>query len=50
MSSREGLLIRPEYRHDWSDSRTFDRGNQAANWKNQDTLLVGFVAYFGPKR
>ncbi|HWB86320.1 MAG TPA: porin [Bryobacteraceae bacterium] len=46
----EGLLVRGEYRHDWSNVDAFDRGNQLANWKNQDTLLVGFVAYFGPKR
>jgi hypothetical protein len=46
----EGLLGRLEYRRDWSDQPFFDRGAGLAAHKNQDTLLVGFVAYFGPKR
>jgi hypothetical protein len=46
----EGLLSRLEYRRDWSDKPYFDRGNQLANWKNQDTLTIGFVAFFGPNR
>ena len=46
----EGLLGRLEYRRDWSDQPFFDRGASLATHKNQDTLLVGFVAYFGPKR
>ena len=48
--AKEGVLVRAEYRHDWSDANVFDRGNQLANHKNQDTALIGFVAYFGPKR
>lgn len=47
---KEGILFRPEYRRDWSNQPFFDRGASAASFKNQDTLLVGFVAYFGPKR
>ena len=43
----KGLLTRLEYRRDWSDQPFFNRGNQLANHKNQDTLLVGVVAYFG---
>jgi hypothetical protein len=48
--AKEGLLMRTEFRHDWSNAAVFDHGNQAANWKSQDTVLVGFVAFFGPKR
>lgn len=50
LKMKEGLLTRLEYRRDWSGERFFNRGNQLGNWKNQDTLLVGFVAFFGPKR
>jgi hypothetical protein len=46
----DGLLSRLEYRRDWSDQPFFDRGAGPAASRNQDTLLVGFVAYFGPKR
>lgn len=46
---REGLLMRPEYRRDWSNRPIFDRGAAAGCHKNQDTLLVGILAYFGPK-
>jgi len=46
----EGLLARLEYRRDWSDKPYFDRGNSLAVWKNQDTVTLGIVAFFGPKR
>lgn len=46
----EGFLMRTEFRRDWSDKPFFDRGNGLANYKNQNTVLVGFIAYFGPKR
>jgi hypothetical protein len=46
----EGLLSRLEYRRDWSDQPFFDRGGTPGVYKNQDTILLGFVAYFGPKR
>lgn len=46
----EGVLARLEYRRDWSDQRFFDRGNSPAASKNQDTLVLGVVAFFGPKR
>jgi Putative beta-barrel porin-2, OmpL-like. bbp2 len=48
--AKEGVLTRLEYRHDWSNAEVFDRGAFPSSWKNQDTILVGFVAYFGPKR
>ena len=47
---KEGFLSRMEYRRDWSDMPFFDRGGVPASFKNQDTLLLGFVAYFGPNR
>lgn len=47
---KEGVLMRLEYRRDWSNAPFFDRGAGLGNHKNQDTLLAGFVAFFGPKR
>jgi len=46
----QGLLARLEYRRDWSNQPFFDRGNTPGVYKNQDTLLLGVVAFFGPKR
>jgi hypothetical protein len=46
----EGLLTRLEYRRDWSDQPFFERGVTPGGSKSQTTLLVGFVAFFGPKR
>jgi hypothetical protein len=43
----KGFLTRVEYRRDWSDQPYFDRGNEPGSSKNQDTVLVGFVVYFG---
>ncbi|MBM3793686.1 MAG: porin [Acidobacteria bacterium] len=45
----KGFLTRVEYRRDWSNKAYFDRGNEAGSAKNQNTFLVGFVVYFGPK-
>ncbi len=50
MKLKEGFLARLEYRRDWSDVNYFDRGNGLGNAKNQSTVLLGFVVYFGPKR
>ena len=47
---REGFLSRLEYRRDWADKPFFDRGFQTGNARNMDTLLVGFIVYFGPRR
>jgi hypothetical protein len=47
---QEGFLGRLEYRRDWSSHEFFDRGNETASQRNQDTLLIGFVVYFRPKR
>ncbi|MCL6544928.1 MAG: porin [Bryobacteraceae bacterium] len=46
----EGILSRVEFRRDWSDTRFFERGAGPGLHKSQNTVLVGFVAYFGPKR
>jgi len=46
----EGLLARLEYRRDSSNQPFFDRGNGTLNHKSMNTVLVGLVAYFGPKR
>lgn len=47
---KEGFLTRFEYRRDWSNRPFFDRGNELASAKNQNTLLVGFVMYFSGKK
>jgi hypothetical protein len=41
----QGLISRLEYRRDWSDSAYFERGSGFG--KNQNTLTLGFIAYFG---
>ena len=46
----EGVLGRLEYRHDWSNQPFFDRGGTPASYKSQDTVALGIVGYFGPKR
>jgi hypothetical protein len=57
----KGLEMRTEWRHDWSDKPFFERGNngQPLNpgigtftpgpYKHQDTITVGFIAFFGGK-
>lgn len=45
----QGVLGRLEYRRDWSDRPFFDRGATPAGHRTQDTVLLGVVAYFGPK-
>jgi hypothetical protein len=49
MKMKKGFLSRLEYRRDWSNQPFFDKGNQNGSAKIQDTFLVGFVVYFGPK-
>jgi len=44
------LLSRLEYRQDWSDKNYFDRGRGQMVYKNQATLTIGMIAYFGPKK
>jgi hypothetical protein len=35
----KNLLVRPEYRHDWSDEKVFDSGSK----KSQDTIALGVM-------
>lgn len=46
---KEGVLTRLEYRRDFSNQKFFERGASGLS-KNQDTVLIGLVAFFGPKR
>jgi hypothetical protein len=39
----------PLCRRDWSDKPFFDRGATPGVFKHQDTVLLGLVAFFGPK-
>ena len=48
--SANWLLTRLEYRHDWSDKNYFDRGRGQMVYKNQPTLTLGMIAFFGPKK
>ncbi len=51
-----GLLVRAEYRVDWSDKKVFNYGNDANNppynptKTDQNTATIGLIAFFGPKR
>ena len=38
----KSLLVRPEYRHDWSTNNAFDSKNKF-DMKNQDTIAVGVM-------
>jgi len=46
----EGVLSRFEYRRDWSDVPFFQSGATPSNTKNQDTVTLALVGFFGPKR
>jgi len=37
------LIVRPEYRHDWSDRKFFDSSHTAGNKKGQDTIALGVM-------
>jgi Putative beta-barrel porin-2, OmpL-like. bbp2 len=50
MKIRDGLLSRLEYRRDMSDKPYFDRGAGVMVAKNQSTLALAFIAFFGPKK
>jgi hypothetical protein len=39
----KNLLLRPEYRHDWSDKRGFDSKNTVLSKKSQDTVALGIM-------
>ena len=42
------LLSRLEFRNDWSDQPFFE--NKTNGSKTQPTVLLGMVAFFGPKK
>jgi hypothetical protein len=39
----KNLLVRPEYRHDWSDQNGFDAHKNTFNRKSQDTIALGVM-------
>jgi len=39
----KNLIIRPEYRHDWSDEKVFDSNHDSADKKSQDTIALGVM-------
>jgi len=45
----DGLLTRLEWRNDSSNAPIFDRRAGLTNIKHQNTFVIGFVGYFGPK-
>ena len=42
------LMSRLEFRHDWSNQPYFQQGSGFA--KSQPTILLGMVAFLGPKK
>lgn len=38
-----GLIIRPEYRHDWAGKQTFDSHHDIMNKKSQDTIALAVM-------
>lgn len=42
------FFARLEYRRDWSNQAVFERGSVAGATKNQDTFVIGMVAFFPP--
>ena len=42
------LMSRLEFRNDWSDQSFFEKKNGSS--KSQPTILLGMVAFFGPKK
>ena len=45
----DGIVSRLEFRRDWSDQPFFHRGNDEFA-KNQTTVWLGLMAFFGPKQ
>jgi hypothetical protein len=39
----KNLIIRPEYRHDWSDKEAFDSHHHSLDKKSQDTIALGVM-------
>ncbi|MBN8731042.1 MAG: porin [Acidobacteria bacterium] len=45
---KKGLMTKLEYRHDWSNEAVF-MDSKGMPKKSEDTLVLGIIAYFGPK-
>ncbi|OGP07714.1 MAG: hypothetical protein A2X87_01465 [Deltaproteobacteria bacterium GWC2_42_51] len=43
---KKNLVVRPEYRHDASDKKVFDKGDKTADKKTQDTVAINVFFYF----
>ncbi len=39
----KNLIVRPEYRHDWSDKTVFDSRHNTLDKKSQDTIALGVM-------
>jgi hypothetical protein len=39
----KNLIVRPEYRHDWSDQQVFDSHSGTGDKKSQDTIALGVM-------
>jgi len=39
----KNLLVRPEYRHDWSDKNAFDSQHNLLDSKSQNTIALGVM-------
>jgi hypothetical protein len=39
----KAIIVRPEFRHDWSDKKTFDSHRVPADTKSQDTIALGVM-------
>jgi hypothetical protein len=50
MKLRDGLFTRLEFRHDASDKPFFNRATGDPMSKNQNTITIGLIAFFGPKK
>ena len=37
------LIVRPEYRHDWSNQDGFDSQHTTFSKENQDTIAIGIM-------
>lgn len=46
----DNFFTRLEYRRDWSDKPVFERGAVTSATQNQDTFVIGLVAYFPPPK
>jgi hypothetical protein len=44
------LMTRGEFRTDWSDKPFFEKAGVPGGAKTQPTVLLGFIAYFAPKK